>query len=273
MSETLPATEKPHFSVPKIAEIELPSRGIFYGGKLPNGSTTITPMTTKDEKILMGANQQDRIGLVNIILERHLDTKGVPMEDLLVGDAFYALLMLRNITFGAEYRIKLKCDECSEPFQKSLYVPRDLTIRALVPGKDKEPFEATLPVCGKRIGLRHQRGSDEKQVRSYVRQSRNAMQDKGEKQSGDPAYTYRMARVITHIDGVPADLLKTIHWLDGEEFHSADSLAMQHAIIENSCGVDLRLMFPCPECGEENRIMFPVTAEFFRPQRLSFDGG
>lgn len=257
--------EKTAPAVPRVVPIDLPSRGLLYEGKIPEGRTTITPMTTKDEKILMGARQQDRIEIIDSILARHLETHGVALDDLVLGDRFFALLVIRNVSYGPEYKISVKCESCGDTFPHVIRVPDDLRIRVLEPEDAQEPLKIKLPISNREVGLRHLRGIDEKAIRQYARQNRSQSLE-----AGDPAYLYRIARAIASLDGKnmpnPLEVLKV---LDSDDFASADSMAIQQALEAHACGVDLSLSFSCPECAALVEMVMPFTAEFFRPSRLS----
>lgn len=262
---------KNEVTIPKMVEVSLPSRGLLYGDKIPAGLTSVTPMDTDDEEMLMGAKQEaDRLAIINNILLRHLDTKGLSVEDLLVGDRVYALFIIRNISFGPDYQFTVRCDSCAETFTHILKVPEGLRIRVLNSEDANEPICTVLPVSGKKIGLKHLRGKDETAVRTYVRDVRAMAGAHGEVVKGDPSYLYRIARAICQIDGKDCDINGALGLLKGpNRLTSTDSISIQNKLEEMSCGISLKLKVFCPECAGLNEMMMPFTTEFFRPTRIS----
>jgi len=259
---------KSSVSIPKDTPIVLPSRGLLYGDSMPGGETTVTPMGTKTEKMLWGAKNADRLLILEKLLDRHLDTKGIPQGDILIGDRMFALMVIRNITYGPEYTFRIKCDSCGEVNPYSILVPDDLQVRVLEEKDAQEPIEVQLPYCGKTIGFRHLRGKDELALRRYTRNLRNQLRGHT-LDMGDPAYTYRMALAIMTIAGQEVDTGAALRFIETEDLHGADSVTLQNAMEDHACGVDLRRSESCPECGALIELVVPFTAEFFRPSHIS----
>jgi hypothetical protein len=127
--------------------------------------------------------------------------------------------------------------------------------------EDKEPFEVTLPVCGKKLELRLLRVKDEDEVQRFVSQRAGAESD------GDPSYTYRLSRFIVSIDGKKVSALEALAFV--ESMVGGDSLVMRQTVEKNDCGADLTLELSCVRCGESWREIMPFTTEFFRPSSSS----
>jgi len=244
--------------MPTEHKVELPSRGYFYGGKLPGGNVTVRPMTTQEEKLLVGS--QDRLAIVDTVVERCLLTKSMPLDEYLLNDEFFMLLFIRNITYGANYSFTIKCPSCGTSFNHEVKVPDGMKLTVLTE-KDKEPFECELPIAKKKLSLRLLRVADEKEIRRYTTQVLNRPGRGGD---GDVAYTYRLARHIVKIDGEEIDSRKALELVDG--MGGGDSLVLRNSIDAHDCGVELHLSLVCPRCEYLVERMLPFTAEFFRPK-------
>ena len=245
--------------------VQLPSRGLFYDGRVPDGNITLRPMTTQEEKMLLSP-KKDRLAILDNVLTRCIVTKDIPLADMLIGDKFFLLLTLRSITYGMEYKFQTRCPSCNWDSQVILSIPKDLEIRVLEEA-DKEPFEVKLPSSGKTLGLRLLRVRDEVEVQRRVRQTSM----KGPVVEGDPAYEYRLALHIVTIDGEEVNVLQALTLC--ENMLGGDSLVMRNAIDEQSPGVRLLLHNACDRCGETYDRTMPFTASFFRPGAESGLGG
>lgn len=247
------AVEKSKKEDPFQKEVELPSRGMFYGDQLPEGKVTIRPIKVLEEKLLAGGG--NRMDLADKVLKRCIISECPELDDLLLTDKFYLLLNLRAISYGPEYSFSMKCGSCETDFKRTITLPEGLEVRAATKG-DKEPFDVDLPVCKKKVSLRFLRGFDEKEIENYVRQLPNAG---GE--DGDPGYEFRMSRFIAKIDGEDIDPIEKVRFCEG--LIGRDSLAIRQAIAEHETGPVMTIRAKCPGCQRDISTLFPLTSEFF----------
>lgn len=243
-------------------EIQLPSRGILYEGKIPDGIVHLTPMTTKEEKILASV-RGSTINAVDLVLKNCLVDCEVPPEDLLTSDRFYILLRLRAESYDRIYDFMVKCSDCRSQFRHSLDLIDGLEIKYMEDGV-VEPFPVKLPVSGKELMCRLLRGKDERAILRYSEQ-RYA---KGELVDGDPAYTYRLARHIVSIDGKEVDPNVALAFV--ESLVAKDSMTIRNTVDSIDSGVNTDLTIECPRCSALIELPLPFTAQFFRPR--SFGG-
>jgi len=246
-------------------KVQLPSRGVLYDGVLPDGWVELSPMTTREEMLLLSP-QKDRLALLDDVIDRCLVTRDLPLADMLVSDKVFLLLSLRSITYGSTYQFTLRCKKCGMELPVSMKVPEGLQLTVLTP-EDKEPFEVKLPVSGKTLGLRLLRTKDESAVQSFVRQ--RVLH--GMEEEGDPAYMYRLSRYIVTIDGETSTGVEALTLV--ENMVGGDSLAMRQAITDNDCSVDLRIKRVCSRCGSPLEELLPLTSEFFRPNPKPISAG
>ena len=244
---------------PGAIRVQLPSRGFFYEGRLPGGEVVLNPITTQEEKILLSPSG-DRELLLDTVLERCVNLGSeMPYSSLLVADKFFLLLQLRAISYGPQYSFSLRCGSCHTEDHVTLVMPDDVQLRVLTEN-DHEPFEVTLPVSKKVLGLRLLRVRDEQEIARYARQkafTRRAAEP------GDPAYTYRLAQHIVTIDGEATGVVSALAFC--ETMVGQDSLVIRDAIEDNDCVADLVLTHACSRCGDTHDEVMPLTADFFRP--------
>jgi len=243
-------------SIVKVCE--LPSRGFFYGDKLPDGRVEMSPMRTSDEKLLAGG-VSDRAKLIDTLLKRCIITE-FPYNEYMIGDKYYMLMFLRSITYGEFYEFKMTCSKCSGKFTHGMNVPDDFEIRVSTED-DTEEFDVKLPVSNKTVTLRLLRVNDENELAKHVR--REGMRS-GVKAEGDPAYTQRIARSIVAIDGQQRKPMEVLSFV--EDLYGQDSLKIRNELEERDPGVDMLLNVDCPHCGNTIEEMLPFTTEFFRPK-------
>ena len=236
--------------------VQLPSHGIPYGDRLPDGWMEIRPITTKEEKYLLSPT--DRLNALNKILCDCVLTDTVAVEELLIADRQFLLLVLRNISYGKIYEFEMRCPRCREHFKKALKVPDDLVLTVFEEDDSAEGIEVKLPRCGQTVTLRLLRVKDE-----------NALLKKasgGFDQPGSDAYISRLAMHLTHVDGEEVKFSKAYAFV--ESMIGMDSSVFQKTLADKSCGVDLRMKFNCPVCQHEFDDVMPMSVEFFRPSNV-----
>lgn len=237
------------------ANVTLPSRGLAYKDKLPGGQITVKSMTTEEEKILAGqAGEGD--AKLSQILANCIDLKGLSINDMLLSDKFYMLMVLKVVSYGPTYELQMTCarEGCGCEYKHVVDVTQ-LPVRAW--DKYEEPFSVTLPFKGNKLSLRFLRGFDENEIRDAV-----SIAFKKKAGLGDPAYIPRLAKFVTAIDG------KDVTWDEAKAFMvglpARDSQALRRTIEKADCGVDTTLNVQCPKCSTKDQVSLPFTADFFK---------
>jgi len=242
--------------VSELMKVGLPSKGMLYGDKLPDGVLHVRPLSTREEKMLISSRVRSGQLMYDIVSGciRSEDKVKMPFEQYLVGDVVYLFLMIRTATYGADYMFMPSCKYCQKPIKIEIRVPYDLGIYVLEPGFS-EPFETVLPVSKKKLGLRLFRIADEQDVQNYEKVREN----RGEE---NPGYVYRIAKHIVNVGGNPYPIEEACEFV--ERLHARDTEAIREAIINVDCGVDLQLERQCEGCGRVNDVFFEFTPDFFR---------
>ena len=251
--------------------IELPSQGRLYDGRLPGGEIEIYAMGVKEEALLIGKdNKLEASRALDRLLESCIKTD-FPLDDVLMSDRFYILLMIRKISYSPVYTYDIKCPICKARFKHTIEIPGSFSVTLLDDGT-KEPFFVDLPLCGKRVGFRLLRSSDEKDTQMYIRNQVRASKDK----ITNYGYIYRLAKHVISIDDIPEnpeenldeptkvsvnESLRFVEMLRG-----GDSSKLKDAIAKCDCGLDTTFNAECVDCGEEFKAGFEFTPEFFRPE-------
>lgn len=241
-----------------IREVELPSKGQFYEGKVPGGIVTLEPMGTREEKLFSSGSSS----VVNKVFDQCLTLPdGIRHTALVLGDRLYILLQLRSISYGDDYTYPFRCTECGEKSYATLNIS-EIPVKYASEGSS-EIFPVHLPLMDVQLEVRLLTGQDEEKVQAYVKQL-----SKKFKQAVTVEYTYRLARRIETIDGEPVGIREAMDLV--EKIKGKDSLVLRDAIEENDVGPEVEVEPECPNCSYPNEpIALPLQAEFFRPRRRS----
>ena len=236
--------------------VQLPSRGLLYGGLLPEGRVTVKPMTTQEEKLLASSSQSGT-KLIDALFRRLVQLpEGLTPDKLLTEDRFSLLLHIRSLSYGPSYTVTLNCHQCRKLISEEIDLDRDvLSAEVPMPPETTGTFEVELPMAAKLLTLRFATGEDE------------AAADKRRVtlKSGDDRREFRIARIIMAFDGVPVkDFLEALNFV--RTMQSRDAVAIRDALRDNTFGLEgLEFNFVCNNCNAEQPPTFlPVGEDFFR---------
>jgi len=241
--------------------VELPSGGFLYTDEtLKKGILNVRRMTVAEEELLGAQKDSDRIVVLDTIIKRCLIEK-IPYDQLLVTDKLYILFALRQCSYGNEYKMTVKCDECATQFSHSLEFFSSFKIRALTEddAKEGEPYTVTLPLSKAKVDFRMLRVADEDLVTKY---GKRQMQ-RSAKGIGDPTYSYRLALHIVNVNGEALDVTKRLEFV--KSLIGKDSAVFKNAVEEKQSGVRIDLEIECPSCGAVLKKLLQFNEEFFRP--------
>lgn len=260
ISQPVPTVVK-SFSAYPTETIDLPSEGYFYSEDHPlsNGQIEIKMMTAKEEDILTNQNLIKKGIVLDKLLESLIVTP-VKLDDLLVGDKNAVFFAARRLAYGDTYGpVKVSCPKCQSENEKRIDLskmnskPFDFTKFQ----RGKNEFEFVLPYTKKVVKYKLLTHKDENQIDAEIkglsRINKNASAE----------MTTRLRSMIISIDGeTDRNFIKK--YVE-QELASRDSLALRSNVRENSPDLDMTFEFSCDECGNEERIMVPLTAQFFWP--------
>ena len=239
--------------------IELPSRGLLYGDKLPEGKINLRPMGEQEERLLFQEGGDGMRKVQQLIDNCYQDGDKVPACDLVVTDRFYILFMLRIQMFGPMYEIRFKCADCNHSRKMNLDLLQDLD-KTELPDDAKEPFLTTLSHNKTEIGFRLLRGKDETAIAKHTK--RMSLSSSA---SNDTSSRYRIAKQIVTLDGNETTEEEALAFAKSLDMRDVNDFRLDTEAVE--AGVVMTLVTDCPSCASVNEQILPFTVEFFRPSK------
>lgn len=240
--------------------VDLPSKGYFYppDNPLSSGKVEIKYMTAKEEDILTSQNLIKK-GIVLDKLLQSLIVSNINYDDLLIGDKNALMIASRILGYGKEYKFQVDCPSCGVKSKDSI----DLTllnhkeIDFTKYSKGENNFEFKLPAIKIPITFKLLTHRDEKKIDSELK----SLKKINKFQSTE--ITTRLKNIITSVDG--DDDASTVREFVDKELFSRDSLELRNHLLDITPDVDMNYFFSCDDCGSEQKIMIPLTVEFFWP--------
>lgn len=235
----------------------------------PSGlSGRIRGMKVREERVLADRKLAAKNGgqvdeLLNACWEETLDAGPYALPEscrldwgkVLQGDRFFALLMVRALTYGPEYAFGVGCrnDACRARIEWEVDLTKlpvrllsDESRAAFVAGNR---FETTLPDSGKRLRFRLLTGDDERKLPALQRSA------------PDKLLSAVLAYRVLDIDGVESKAKR--QFLEDLSMRDADFLVDEFDRVD--CGVDTTIEIECPECFATQEVDLPFDKGFFLP--------
>jgi hypothetical protein len=262
----------------------LPSKGIYYNGRIPEGKVQIKPMGLIADKIMATGRLVQTFQSIDWLFKHHVKLpEGFETSELLSTDRTFILFGLRGITHGNEYEFSITCtnDDCK---RKSIhkYDLNELQNHIRGPVHTSEPVHVTLPGLTKLskqlnydgeiyADVRFLRGSDtrslEQKRREYNNIRNKSVHAKNQKSeiSLNQIIEDNIKLAIVSING-DTDRRKIEQMV--RKMTQSDTAAIRN-VIENECpGLDTEIVIACPHCENEMEMELPITETFFRPEAL-----
>jgi hypothetical protein len=174
---------------------------------------------------------------------------------VLQGDRFFALLMIRVLTYGPEYAFAVQCQNpgCRARIEWELDLT-SLPVRALSDDSRAafvagNRFETVLPDAGTRLFFKLLTGEDERKLPVLQRAQPERMLSS--------VLAYR----IVEIEGV--DPKNKRQFLEDLTLRDADFLVDEFDRVD--CGVDTTIEIECPQCFAAQEVDLPFDKGFFLP--------
>lgn len=233
----------------------------------PSGLTgRIRGMKVQEERVLADRKLAKTGGQVDALLDAcwlqtlepgpyDFDGKEIDWGKVLQGDRFYAMLQVRQLTYGPQYTFSVACrqESCRERIDWELDLDA-LPYRTL--GDDSRAaflsgnrFETVLPDAGNRVWFRLLTGADERKL-PQIR--RNA---------GAQMMSAMLAFRVLEIEGVQARDKK--RFIEELSMQDADFLMDEFDRVD--CGVDTGIEVECPACYATQEVELPFDRTFFMP--------
>lgn len=231
---------------------QLPSRGLFGGPK----EVTVRPMTTKEEKMLYTA--KDATFIQKIVASCTTDPENLDTNLLHPSDITYLLYMIREMTFGPNYKQSMQCPYCNLKQDIEIDIT-EMTNYLLDFDEMEEAFNITLPVNGDKLKLKLLSQGDMENISKEIKKLNR------EGRLKDPEgyeYVYRFAKIIESINGEEKEIRELVEYIDNLNLRDFD--AIKKALNSVKIGIDTTNIRVCKNCGEEVEVFGVTVPEFFR---------
>jgi len=241
-------------------EVQLLSHGYYAPDQFPDGMITVFPWEHQiDEWIMRDGRKLQGRKLLWQLASRLCDLKGLPIEDMLVGDQSTVLLVARSLRYSSTIRYTPKCSICGKdnPMEE-IVVPRDLARKgekaADYPGFD----DVILPDSKDVVRIRPIRVRDEMFIDDYLTKKTEPNQ---------VLLSAKMLRSLLPImsvgGGAPDNLDEAFRWFSALPPNDASYLDEQITAINPQLSTEIE--HQCDHC--EMRFLVPLPLdepEFFR---------
>ncbi len=251
--------------------VEIPSRGKFYPQGHPlHGKQTIEikHMTAKEEDILTSQTLLKQGVALDRFLQSVLLDKSIDISTLLVGDKNALIVAARCTGYGDEYQTTLTCPSCMTQAKETLDLAECKQMSHGYNQTDSEEelpnvtgptasgtYMITLPTTNAVFEVKLMDGRDE---RAFTKR----METRKKKKQGEALMTDQFKTFTVSINGVdiPRQMYAFI-----DNLPVKDSRFLRTAYNALTPTVNLRHDFACNECGYEQEVEVPITAQFFWP--------
>ncbi len=268
-------------------KIPLPSMGLFYDGRVPEGIVEVRPMGLVTDKILATSRLAQSGQSIDYIFKhcvRFSDSSFDPL-DLLVGDRMFLLFYLRGITHGNNYEFSITCtNEACKRQSNHVFDLNKLAGTIKSPKYNREPIKILLPHLTKELNrdlwveMRLMRGRDlqimmrnQKIKGTLIAGQAKSMAEVESEEKGpvadneiilDSTIEDHLNMLIVSVNGVTDRAL-----INGfvRKMHAADTATIRETLRDAQPGVDTRIAIMCPECKTDLQLDLPITESFFRP--------
>jgi transcription elongation factor Elf1 len=246
--------------------VDLPSRGRYYPESHPlHGQDTIEikHMTAKEEDILTSRSLLKNGTALDRVIQNIIVDKRVNADSLLVGDRNAVVIAARVSGYGPVYETKVACPACGET-QEYSFTLNDAEVyegdgldTLEIKDNGNGTFDVELPRTMVTTTFRLLTGHDEKRLIAKF-------QKKTKKKGVENNVTQQLSNMIVAVngDGTPQAIQYLI-----DNMPSMDSRHLRLAYRLAAPNVDLTQNFECSECGHEQDMEVPLSADFFWPDR------
>jgi hypothetical protein len=266
------AQPSPVADVVNFRSIPLPSRGVWYrnadgSDALPGGVIYVRP-TRSDEAIALdapGVTIEEKTDRTLAACLRFPEGSTLTRNDLTLTDQFYAMLAVSMVTYGMSFRFTYNCVACRHENSTKVDVSSD--VQEITPdvlrkrhGEDltfTEPFEATLPISGAKVGLRMLRVRDEAAIAARLRSPLAPRGDGAMK-------LVRISHAIDSVNGVTCRDSDRDLFFRNVAVHSRDLRAVEAAIEKRTTTIRTDVERACEACGRRQGVAIPFDMDFFR---------
>lgn len=244
--------------------VDLPSKGRYYleNHPLHNQETIeIKQMTAKEEDMLSSRTLLKKGIAIDRVLQSLIMDKTIKVDSLLVGDRNALLIAARVSGYGEDYETSVNCPACGAS-QKHSFNLLELETTGLNPDDSHNTtnngdgtFTTTLPKSGITVDFRLLNGRDEKVLVDLAENNRK-------RKRVDALVTSQLKMLMISVNG---ESDQSIVAQVAESLPSLDARHLRNCYKEIAPNIDMTQFFECQECGHEQEMEVPLTADFFWP--------
>lgn len=254
------------FMRPVYETFELPSRGLLYDKKNPlsSGKISIRPWVTAEERLIDKLQTYNFYHIIKKLIGNTIETP-INVEDMTIGDFFFTLYWVRQLSYGSVYSIATTCPECKVDTKVDIDIA--LCETTYLPDGVIEPFSLVLPMTKIEVKLRLPRVGD---LIAATENSQYKEKHLGVKVDSD---TFKKVKCIQSMtlpneakDVLTAEddfsYMLNILW---PKLPAADSAAIDALMNKYDHGYIGTVACKCPNCDAVIERAPILSFEFFRP--------
>ena len=246
--------------------VDLPSKGDDYQAPHPLAGidqVEIRFMTAKEEDILTSRSLLKSGMALNRLVDSLVVDKRVKAKDLLIGDRNAILVAARVTGYGNEYEVRMTCPACSAANQMSYNIDeivklkyQDLEGSNISKNSTNGYYVTTLPKSGYPVEFKLLTAADE--IKATKKREQKTKHKLGETLSTD-----LLRSILVSVNGStsPVDLSNAI-----QSMPALDARHIRKAYKEACPDISLRDYYVCTDCGHDEEMEIPLSAEFFWPE-------
>ena len=258
--------ENPFSFIVPTEFVELPSRGLFYPPNHPlhNQETIeVKQMTAKEEDLLTSRALLKKGLALDRVISSIIVNKNINPNTLLVGDRNAILIAARVSGYGNSYETNVTCPNCST-VNKHMFDLNDLEIyhgdavdSSEVTQNEDGTFTTILPRIKVEATFRLLSGNDEKNLLKQVENARKKRQEEN-------SVTRQLRQIVVAVNGDTQQ--QNINYVI-DNMPSSDARHLRLMYELTAPDIDMTQDFTCSNCGHEQDMEVPLTADFFWPDR------
>lgn len=253
---------KGKFNFVEPEKIPLPSGGRLYRNitddpDILNGFIYMYPMTVAEEEILSTSRFLKTGAATRMVIDNCI-ASDIEAKDILLFDSNFLLFYLRSISYGDEYKFKLKCNNsaCEQEFEHKVKIS-ELSFEEL-PEEVQEPIVVKLPKTGYKVQTIMPRLFHSEEIYSRNLKKKKSTTD------ADSRMIDNLLATTVKITDPDGNEIKAGDW---EDFYHAIP-GMDRASLKEktdfSTGIETLDGVVCPYCGTDYSGTIPIGTEFFR---------
>ena len=246
--------------------VELPSGGRFYPETHPlHGQSTIEvkQMTAKEEDMLTSRTLLKNGVAIERVIQSLIMDKRINPDSMLVGDRNAVIIAARISGYGSDYNTNVSCPACGTTQEygidlrdANVYSGQNADALGVVDNGDGT-FTTTLPKTRVQVAFRLLNGADEKNLVTQLESARK-------RKRPEQAITTQIRNMVVSVNG--DESIQALNYLI-ENIPSLDARHLRTCYREVAPNIDLTQVFQCGECGHEQDMEVPLSADFFWPDR------